>query len=146
MPENQATGPIFDFQLEDIWPILLTQRAVIGLFMTTILVATLVFGLIKTKQYTASVLTPLQVLREVEPSSGELLDLALLQIETQVRCNPPRSRGKAEMTVADAMGYRGGLTGHPGLHWQAMQAMLGGWQRHWQYGVRFIEECEPEWC
>ena len=57
-----------------------------------------------------------------------------------------RSRGKAEMTVADAMGYRGGLTGHPGLHWQAMQAMLGGWQRHWQYGVRFIEECEPEWC
>jgi capsular exopolysaccharide synthesis family protein len=74
LSEHQASGPIFDFQLEDIWPILLKQRAVIGLFMTTILVSTMVFGLIKTKQYTANVLIHLSPRSGQEFNVNEVMD------------------------------------------------------------------------
>ena len=74
LSDNQSSGPIFDFQLEDIWPILLKQRAVIGLFLTTIMVATLVFGLLKTKQYTASVLIHLSPRSGQEFKVSEVMD------------------------------------------------------------------------
>ena len=56
-----------------------------------------------------------------------------------------RSSGKDSTTIADAMGYRGGMPNHPSLVSQALHAVRGGWRRHWELGIQWIEEYEPEW-
>lgn len=52
---------------------------------------------------------------------------------------------KDQMTVADATGYRGGMTEHPPLHSQALHALLRGWRGHWEFGIDHIQKYEPEW-
>ena len=54
-------------------------------------------------------------------------------------------RGKGDTTIAAAAGYRGGMPEHPPLASQALDAVRGGWRRHWEAGIRWVEEYEPEW-
>jgi CubicO group peptidase (beta-lactamase class C family) len=54
-------------------------------------------------------------------------------------------RGKADTTIAEAVGYRGGMPQHPPLASQALDTLRGGWRRHWEAGISWIEEYEPEW-
>ena len=55
-----------------------------------------------------------------------------------------RDTAKGVTTIADAVGYRGGMPEHPPLPLQALHA-LSGWQRHWQMGIEWIQDYDPEW-
>lgn len=75
MKETNTTAPLIDFQIEDLWPILWKQRSVIVLFLGTVLTATLVFGLLRTKEYRATALIHLTPRPGQEVSVNEVVDM-----------------------------------------------------------------------
>jgi len=68
-------GPIFDFQLEDVWPILRKQRNIILLFLGTLLGATFIAGMLKTPEYQATALIHLRPRTGKEMAVSEVLDM-----------------------------------------------------------------------
>lgn len=52
---------------------------------------------------------------------------------------------KKDMTIAEAAGYRGGMPEHPDLLKHLITGILHGWQRHWDDGISWIVNYEPEW-
>jgi CubicO group peptidase (beta-lactamase class C family) len=54
-------------------------------------------------------------------------------------------KGKGAVTIADAAGYRAGMPEHPTLLSQVMAFRRGGWRGHWDEGIEFVEQYEPEW-
>ena len=54
-------------------------------------------------------------------------------------------KGKGAVTIADAAGYRAGMPEHPTLLSQVMAFRRGGWRGHWNEGIEFVEQYEPEW-
>lgn len=75
MEQKSALSPLIDFQLEDVWPILQKQRNVIFLFITTVLITTLVGGLLRTKEYRATALLYLSPHVGQEVAVNEVLDM-----------------------------------------------------------------------
>ena len=72
--EHQTAAPLFDFHVEDIWPILLKQKNVVALFMVTVLLTTLIGGLLRTKEYRAVALIHLSPKAGQEVESSEVVD------------------------------------------------------------------------
>lgn len=72
--EPSTAAPLFDFHVEDIWPILQKQRNVLALFMATVLITTLVGGLLRTKEYRAVALIHLSPKAGQEVESSEVVD------------------------------------------------------------------------
>lgn len=65
MSENKAALPLFDIDVWDVWPILRKRVGVLLLFFATVVLTTLVFGLMMPKQYQATVVVHLL------PSTGQ---------------------------------------------------------------------------
>ena len=75
MNQPSQQGPVFDFQLEDVWPILRKQRNVIILFLGTLLGATFIAGMLKTPEYRATTLIHLRSRTGQELAVNEVLDM-----------------------------------------------------------------------
>jgi succinoglycan biosynthesis transport protein ExoP len=71
---NPTLAPLINFQLEDLWPILVKQRLVIFLFMGTVLLTTLIGGLLRTKEYRATSLIHLSPHVGQEVAVNEVVD------------------------------------------------------------------------
>ena len=75
MKDSNALAPLIDFHLEDIWPILRKQRNVILLFLGTVLITTLVGGLLRTREYRATALIHLSPHVGQEVAVSEVVDM-----------------------------------------------------------------------
>jgi capsular exopolysaccharide synthesis family protein len=73
---SSGTSNLFSFQLDDLWPILRKQWTVIALFTGSVLVATLVGGLVQTPIYRASALIALSPRAGQELNVSEVVDFS----------------------------------------------------------------------
>lgn len=74
MKEPNLNAPLIDFQIEDVWPILRKQRQIIFLFLGTVLITTLIGGLLRTKEYRATALIHLTPRPGQEMATNEVVD------------------------------------------------------------------------
>jgi succinoglycan biosynthesis transport protein ExoP len=111
--QNQnASGPLIDFRIEDIWPILRKQRQVILLFMATVLGTTLVGSLLRTKEYRATSILHLSPKTGQEVAVSEVIDMntrGYFEIQqffrTQIQIINSRSVREEVIRRYEAMGY-----------------------------------------
>jgi succinoglycan biosynthesis transport protein ExoP len=73
--ESTGFAPLIDFQLEDVWPILRKQRNVILLFLGTVLLTTLIGGMLRTREYRATALIHLSPHVGQEVAVNEVVDM-----------------------------------------------------------------------
>ncbi len=73
-PNSQA--PLIDFQVEDLWPILRKQRNAIALFFCSVVLMTLIGGLVSTRQYRATALIHLTPRAGQELAVNEVVDFS----------------------------------------------------------------------
>lgn len=112
MNATPGPSPLIDFQIEDVWPILRKQRNVIFLFLGTVLIATLVFGLLRTKEYRATALIHLSPRAGQEVAVNEVVDFntrGYFEIQqfyrTQIQIIRSRSIREETIRRYAALGY-----------------------------------------
>lgn len=112
MKESGALAPLVNFHLEDLWPILLKQRNVILLFFGTVVLTTLVGGLLRTKEYRATALIHLSSHVGQEVAVNEVIDMntrGYFEIQqfyrTQIQIILSRSVREEVVRRYQAMGY-----------------------------------------
>jgi capsular exopolysaccharide synthesis family protein len=110
--EPQAPAPLIDFQIEDIWPILQKQRSVILLFLATVVITTLIGGLLRTKEYRATALIHLTPRPGQEVAVNEVVDFntrGYFEIQqfyrTQIQIILSRSVREDVVDAYNALGY-----------------------------------------
>lgn len=110
--DQPITAPLINFQIEDIVPILIKRRNVVFLFFTVVVVFTLIFGLLRTKEYRATSLIHLSPRAGQEVANNEVVDYntrGYFEIQqffrTQIQIIRSRSVREAVVQAYNDLGY-----------------------------------------
>lgn len=110
--KGPITAPLIDFSIEDLWPILQKQRNVILLFLGTVLLTTLVGGLLRTREYRAGAVIHLSPRTGQEVAVSEVVDFntrGFFEIQqfyrTQIQIILSRSVREEVVRRYEAAGY-----------------------------------------